>query len=305
MPSTDRLVPAQPSARAIAVRWMNVGHALVLRGDAAALAAALDAYGEAVALLRGVARGADAAVDNSLGAALMNRGQLLHRLRGTAGAGEALACLDEAESALAPVAAPEQSWPRRNLAGTRLNRANLRLDLDQPAHARRDAEAALALVARAGRDDVIDAELALKARRALCDAIGRELPTFDAVGQDALAAHASDVVDDALDLCAHWAGRGEARFSALALRFVRFGAGLYRRHQPQFLLEFLREAAAAAPAHAAEIRQLVHETLEAALADGAQPGHFALGDAATERALAIRRDLTAARAAGLELSPLT
>ena len=76
-----------------------------------------------------------------------------------------------------PAAAPSP-WPARNLAGTLLNRANLLLDLSQPATAATAAREALSLAAPQERFEAIDGDLALKSRRALCDAHLRAIPTL-------------------------------------------------------------------------------------------------------------------------------
>ena len=75
---------------------------------------------------------------------------------------------------------------------------------------------------------------------------------------------------------------------------IRFGAELYRRHQPQFLLEFLQEAARAVCEGADEVRAIGRAAILGALADGARPGWYISGEASTERALAVRRDLQSA-----------
>lgn len=179
--------------RDLGVAWMNRGHALLLQGDPASLAAALDAYHAAIGALRPLVCGSDLGRDsvnpswaNSLGAALMNRGHLLHRLHGPAQAAVALAAFDEAAAILRPLVPAienrdskiQNPWPRRNLAGTLLNRANLLLDLADFTAAATAARAALALAAPSERTDPVDADLSLKARRACCDALGRLVSTL-------------------------------------------------------------------------------------------------------------------------------
>lgn len=305
--TAEKHLPPAPGEglRAPAVVWMNRGHALLLRGDVVSLAAALDAYAEAIALLRPLASAGDPAVANSLGAALMNRAHLLHRLHGAGRGEESLQLFANAVAALEPAVRGGHRWARRNLAGTLVNRANLRLDLTATAGgapapagfhpAIADARAALALVVPAERDDLADADLALKARRALCDALGQCLVLADAAAQDAFAAEASDAVDEALALIRSWNARGEAEFAPLAVRFFRFGVELYRRHQPQFLVEFIDENLGAAPQQE-ELREIARASCRAALADGAAPAMVTLGEPASERALETRRDIAAAHA---------
>jgi tetratricopeptide (TPR) repeat protein len=312
MLTTDTIHEFQ-SRRDLGVAWMNRGHELMLRGDPASLAAALDAYNEAIRTLRPLVGGSDLGRDsanpawaNSLAAALMNRGHLLHRLHGIDQAALALAAFDEAAailrllcgselardfspSALQPFS-PSSPWPRRNLAGTLLNRANLLLDLADLTAAASAAREALALAAPQERTDPVDADLALKSRRALCDALGRLVVTPEA-DHEALAGEASDLVDDAMALTRHWTDRGEAAFAPLALRFFHYGTQLYRFHQPQFLAEFIRENLS--PAHA-DFRAIALAAIDSALADR-PAGFLTVGDPASERRLEIWRELASLR----------
>lgn len=296
-----------------AVRWMNRGCAFMERGDPASLDEALTCYARAISLLRTLPLAEHPSWANSLGAALMNQGQLLHRRHGLARARQALDLFGEAIAILAPLPADRAPWAHCNLAGTHLNRANLWLDLAEAVDADRavfgvgqdaslaaavaDARSALAPVRGREHQDAIHAGLALKARRALCDCLGQLLAVTDGERQEAVAADAADVVDDALELIRAWRARGEAVASGeLAVRLFRFGAELYRQHQPHFLPEFIEENLGIAPEHSDELHRIAHLALEAALAEGASPGIRVLGDPATERALRTRRELSAARA---------
>jgi len=287
MPAAAPSPSASLSPRDGAVAWMNLGYELMLRGDRENLSAALDAYNEAVARLRPLAAGpVHPSIANSLGAALMNRGHLLHRLHGTAQATVALESFDEAARLLAPFTHGENPWPRRNFAGTLLNRAHLLLDAAQPAPARTAAAAALALAVPHEFADTIDADLALKARRSLCDALGR-LIIAPGADQEAIACEASDLVDEALALARHWTARGAAQPRELAVRLFRFGAQLYRLHQPQFLAEFLAENL---PQADAEIRAIALEAIDQELSAGRHT-ILTIGDPSSKRRLAAWREL--------------
>lgn len=272
--------------------WMNRGSALQRCGDREHTQAALEAYDEAIVRLRPQAGDPDRGV--SLAAALMNRGLLLHRLHGTAQAAAALAAYAEAEELLV---SPENHAPsmtlRRNLAGVRVNRSNLLLDLDVAKAGATAAREAIATVDSVAHADFECAGVALMARRALCDALGRLLVAPGA-DQDTLAAEASDVVDDALALVRHWGPAGRAAFAPLMTRLYRYGARLYRAHQPHFLGEFLFEnlAVPASP----ELIDIASEALAGALADLQRTQPLVAGNAATERVLALARDLRAAQA---------
>lgn len=287
-------VAAAPSdltaRRDLGVAWMNRGHAQLLLNNPTGDAAALAAYAEAIALLRTLPLAENPSWANSFGAACMNHGQLLHRLHGTARAAEALASLAAAESALRPLAREETPWPRRNLAGTLLNRANLLLDLARHAEAATAAREAAALCVPFKHAELIEADLTLKAGRALCDALGHLLVRPDA-DQSALAAEASDAVDEAMALIRHWAARGSTAFQPLAGRFFRYGTQLYRIHQPHFLAEFLVENL---PLADAGIRAVALEAIDQVLA-GRDRTILTIGDAATERRLQVWRELESLR----------
>ncbi len=279
--------------RDLGVAWMNRGHALMLRDDDVSLVAALAAYNEAIALLRRLPSGENPSWANSLGAALMNRGQLLHRLHGVDRAAVALAAFDEAAAILRELPADDNPWPRRNLTGTLVNRANLLLDLTQFANAAGFAREALVFIAPHEQRDATDADLALKARRALADALG-QLLVAPGADQETLAREASDLVDDALALARFWAGRGEQAFASLALRFFHYGTQLYRIHQPHFLAEFIRENLGF---NAREFRDTALAAIEAALRDRLRAGEFlTIGDPASERRRQAWQELETLRA---------
>lgn len=278
------------SRRELAIAWMNRGHGQLLLNNPTGDAAALAAYEQAIALLRPVPKD-DPSWANSLAAALMNCGQLLHRVHRLARARDALAAFDEAVALLAPLVTGENPWPRRNLAGTRLNRANLLLDLGRSAEAATDARTALDRSRPAENSALIDADLALKARRALCDALG-QLLVVPGADQHAIASEASDAADDALALVRGWTRRGETGFRELALRFFHYGANLYRIHQPHFLAEFIEENLALST----ECRTVALDVIDAALADRPQTAYLTIGDPASERHLQVRRELESLRA---------
>lgn len=282
--------------RDLAVAWMNRGHEWMLRGDADALTHALEAYGEAIARLRPLVHSTpvDPAWINSLGAALMNRGQLLHRLHGTTQAMLAPQAFDEAAGHLRPLDARSTPWPRRNLAGTLLNRANLLIDLGHSHDAHLAAREALDLAAPHERNDLADADLGLKIRRTLCDALG-QLIVQPGADQLALAREASDLVEAGLQLAAHWTGRGTPHPRELALRLFRYGARLYRINQPHFLVEFLEEHLALRPDDQAMLT-VAREEIDAALAAQPTRPYLIAGDPATERQLRLWQELEAARA---------
>lgn len=280
----------------LGVSWMNRGHALMESGDEKNLTDAITSYAQAIAVFRQLPVTENTRWANSFGAALMNHGQLIHRVYGNARATESFASFDRAVSVLVPLCASEPGcanpWPRRILAGTLLNRANLLLDLAEFGSAAPSARNALALAAPSERTEVVDAELSLKARRALCDSLGQLLVTPGA-DQGALASEASDLVDDALELIRHWSGQGQAAFAPLASRFFHFGTQLYQRHQSHFLGEFITENIAVAGPNE---KALALDAIDAVLAARPDDRKFlTIGDPASERRLQVWRELTALR----------
>lgn len=282
------------SPRERAIRWMNRGHALSLAGDAAA---ALTAYDEAIALLLPYADSRPASWRNSLAACYLNRGWLLHRNRGTLASSAALDCYARAECLLRELLATHAAgggepghWPRRNLAGTLLNRANLLLDLGRCDEALGDATDALRFARIGESESRVDADLSLKCHRAVCDAIG-QIIVQPGTDQHALAGQASDAVDDALTLARLWYKRGGDGFRPLAARLFRFGAELFRLHQPQFLAEFISEHLEVDCS--GEFRSIALKSIDAALAAPPSPLYLVAGDPAAERRIQTEHDLIA------------
>ncbi|HEY4302803.1 MAG TPA: hypothetical protein VGM73_18180 [Candidatus Didemnitutus sp.] len=269
-----------------AIAHMNRGHAGLVDGFPDALDAAIVEYEQAIGLLADDAAERDASWRNSLAAAWLNRGQLLHRRHGIARATDALLSFDEAGRLLADLAG--DTWPARNRIGALINRANLLLDLGRHSVARDAARTAVTIGRQREDADALDASLAVKARRTLCDAIGFLLV---APGVDArsLADEASEAVDEALELARRWEQRAPSIFRPLRGRLFRYGAELYRRHQPHFLAEFIRENSAdPRPAGFAEVAR---ENVVAALRVAPATPWLTVGDPASERFVATAREL--------------
>lgn len=286
--------PGFQSRRDRAVEAMNRGHEAMHRNDRESLIAACSEYETAIADLRDLPLAENPGWANSLGAALMNRASLLHRIHGIERARETLAVFSEAMAVLSAIPVVSQPWAHRNLAGTLVNRANLLLDLEQPEAALKDAETALNLVSTGAATIRIDAEIAIKAQRTLCDALGQIIVQPGAC-QDTIADRASNVVDDALALVRLWKTQGETGFEEIGIRFFRFGAELYRKHQPQFLAEFVLENVSADSRDhdpfSREMRAIAWEELTQALRACDEPALYFTGDPKTERRLEIRTEI--------------
>lgn len=235
---------ADPRARhGLALALMNRGNALQRQRNEASLAAAVQCYDEAIAFFRTLPLAANPDLRNSLGAAWMNRGHALLVQADASALVEAVRSQREAVAILRTVPLEAHPSHRVNLTGALMNEANALLVTDDPFTAADRARDAIAVAQPGESVDALLADLALKARRALCEAIGRLLarPGEGAEKIDALADEASDVVDAGLALARHWETRGSPHLRPIAVRLYRFGAELYRLHLPDFLAEFLLE----------------------------------------------------------------
>jgi hypothetical protein len=250
----------------LVIAWMNRGRARQKQGGADGLADAVRAYDDAIALgsLLPIAINLD--YRNCLGAAWLNRGQVLLQLGDPASLAAAIHSQEEAISLLRTLPIELDLDYRLNLAGAEINLANALLVAPESSaleRARSAANRALALVANDENTVIQLSDLGLKARRALCDALGHLL--FAAATDEAaihlLAPEASDAVDTGLALARRWENHGVPYFRPLAARLFRFGAQLYQLHQPHFLAEFLLEnldpgSAPAAWTAAAEFQEI-------------------------------------------------
>jgi tetratricopeptide (TPR) repeat protein len=266
---------ADPRARhGLALALMNRGNALQRQRTEASLAAAVQCYDEAIAFFRTLPLAANPDLRNSLGAAWMNRGHALLVQPDAPALAEAVRSQREAVAILRTVPLDAHPSHRVNLAGSLMNEANALLLVDDPATAADRARDAIGVAQPGESADALLADLGLKARRALCEAIGRLLarPGESAERVDALADEASDVVDAGLALTRHWETRGMPHLRPVAVRLYRFGAELHRLHLPDFLAEFLLEHidpehAAGAVADDGELYAIAFDALNAARQD--------------------------------------
>lgn len=309
---TEDSAPVHPSTD-LAIAWMNRGNALLKLGSTPCLVDAANAYDEAIAILGTSAFEKNSAARNSLGAAWMNRGLAFHRQPGTKNLEEAARSQREAIAVLQTLPPGENPSHRRNLAAARLNLANVLLDSPLPDRfiaSREAARAALALCSGEEKLDLIAADLALKARRCLCDALGHQLSANETAGisNDATAAEASDTIDASLALIRQWEQRGVQNFRPLAIRFFRFGAHFYRLHQPHFLAEFVLEmldpkTSPGAISGDRELHAIAEDALALAIATLRRSPVFIAGNPDENRLLQTFRELHAAKNRLAELQP--
>jgi hypothetical protein len=248
---------------------------------------------------------------NTLGAAWMNLGHALHARGDLTGIERSLQAFDTALAWLRPLPLPENDWYRLNLAGAEINSANALLSRagHRLAHAsappfaaahdaavradliaaRENAERGLVALNGLERVRADAADLALKAFRAKCDALGELLPRVgaDLDAMNALGDEATDAADSGLALYRAWPDYASV-FEPLALRLYRFGATVYRIHQPHFLAEFLEENGRL---DAEPWREIARDAATRAQSDLQQVRQFTLGDRDSERRLETARSL--------------
>lgn len=226
--------------RELAIAWMNRGNAL----QKLTTREAVSAYDHAIRIFTALDSSGDPALTNSLGAAYLNRSHALQQL-GDSHRIEATRSCEQAVSILGSLPLDTQLAARLNLAGAQLNLAHLIFASDDQGRClRAHAATADALNLAAGHEleRAAFAEIGLKARRILCEIIGQWLiETDDPSRQKQLIATASDAVDTGLTLARRWESLDATQFRPLAERLFRFGTAFYRRHQPQFLADFVLE----------------------------------------------------------------
>jgi hypothetical protein len=230
----------------LAAGWLNRGDALTRLGGEDDLAAALAAFDEALRLLDGLPLDDDPRVRRRVAIAWHNRGLALHAQGGARSVDarqsfeRAQRLLEDPRAAVIPDRALLLATAWTNLANAWLGDESV----DAIYRAKEGAERAMTIVdPSAVHTDLAAAEVAIKARHVLCQAIAlllAETPVDDEATRRHVDA-ATDAVDDGLAIARQWEQQGVDRFRALAYDLVRFGARVYRLYQPQFLSEFVLE----------------------------------------------------------------
>lgn len=238
--------PTSDSSRRLAIAWMNRGNALQQHADPVQIHSAVQAYDRAIALLKNLNEQNAPGCTNSLGAAWLNRGHALQQLSEATHRDEAIRSLEQAITILDRPSIESQLDQRLNLSGAHLNLAHLVLaSTEENRYERAHAAAAAALNLSVDHELTRSGfvEIGLKARRVLCELIGQWLiQSPDPQHQQQLIATASDAVDTGLTLARRWDSLNVPQFRPLAERLFRFGTAFYRRHQPQFLADFVLES---------------------------------------------------------------
>ncbi|SDT89018.1 hypothetical protein SAMN05444156_0467 [Verrucomicrobium sp. GAS474] len=248
--------------------WINRGDAFARLGTAPALNDAVHSYDEALALLETLPLGENPLYPRRLAIAKLNRGVALQRQSPPRDREAALMFRAALDTLAAPAAAAVEDRPLLR-ASALANLAGALAGLGAEAQVTESDEAyaalreALALARPAEQSDLLHAEVALKARHALCRLVVRDFPAPRPIPH-AVVAEATDAVDEALALARQWKEKGRNDFEAMARTFFHFGCWIYGRSLPRFLAEFLAEAPdlAAAP----EMAGAVADAITAALA---------------------------------------
>lgn len=294
------LVHSRHNAQSRGVAWMNRGNVLQKmapaddgsRLDAALLADAVAAYDQAVVCFASLPQ--DPPLHrNQLGAAWLNRG---HTHLSAGAMADAVASLERAAAILGTLPLDDEPHFRLNLAGTHVNLAHATIESD-PRRACAEAARALSITAGVERTHPVFAAMDLRARRALVIALGERLRLGES-DTTRLVGEATDAIDDGLALARHFAPAQAEELHALALRLFVLGAQLYALEQPHFLCEFLLEntdAEAGAGAFAGDevFLAVALDTLNRLHEQLRRPRVLQVGDRATERVLALSREIAA------------
>ncbi|MEZ5385849.1 MAG: hypothetical protein R3F13_10065 [Prosthecobacter sp.] len=278
--------------------WMNRGDVLTRLGSTQNLADAVSSFDEAIQHLERLPLDDDPQYRGRLVLAWMNRAVAL-RSQGNADAlNDALISLDCAhEALLAGTRAPDLSLR----ASVMMNRAALLLELPspRPLEAMNDAERLLEMCRPTETTEALAAELGLKARHVFCRAVAvlLETPPVDTTHADEWILRATDKVDEAMHLIAHWEKQGAPEV-LLTLRneLFRFGCHMYLAWQPHFLAEFLLDVLdpdRGSPLHSAadDLHSAALEMLELAAAELSRRGPLDLGLQGMDRLLGVLESL--------------
>jgi tetratricopeptide (TPR) repeat protein len=251
----------------LAACWLNRADALMRLGDPDQIVTSVQACDAALELLRDLPLADDPRFPRRLAIAHHNRGLALQAL-GRSAVPAALAALTDAIAVLEHHQTALIDDRQYLLAAVWMNLASVRASEDtveSDVLARSAALRVMALVAELEGQNVDAAEVGLKARHVLCQALARRLsPNGGTIHDD--VHEATDLVDDGLALVRRWEQKSTARFRGVACDLFRFGARVYKMHQPQFLSEFVRENADSALSSrdyvdSAEMRTATREAL--------------------------------------------
>ncbi len=289
--------------------WMNRGDVLTRLGAPQNLAEAIRSFDVAIQHLERLPLDVDPQYRGRLALAWMNRAVALRAHAIPDAMHHAQASLTRAHEVLAAGKhAPDLSLR----ASISLNLAALLLELPSPRalDAMIEAESLQQMCLATEKTEALAAELGLKARHVFCRAVAvlLESAPVDTTRADEWILQATDKVDEAMQLFAHWERRG-APDTLMMLRneFFRFGCHMYLAWQPHFLAEFLLDVLdpeRGSPLHsdADDLYQGAQEMLELAAVELRRRGPLDLGLKGMDRLLGVLESLKEAGERIQELS---
>lgn len=281
----DGLAPEVRRLRALLS--MNEGSVLRALGK---WSEALEAYDAAGTQLLPIPDSADAAWRNSLGATLLNRGELLLLL----GRPESIEAMKEAVGWLEPALTEEWTATRRNLVGawTNLSQAEFvfstRPGPEALKEADRNVERALDLALPFSATNADALQMTLLALRQSCDIIGQALPQLDPEAAEAWAEKAVLLMEHGFDLAK---GAGELNGASIRLvqRLFFFGGQLNAVHRPHELISFLDAHRPPATADQAPWKAAAQAALTKLSEDLTKPRYWSVDDPRSMELVAVAR----------------
>lgn len=262
-------------ANTLGAAWMNRGVGLMhleqpnetKESAAARLTDAAKSFEHAVAVLEPIASVQPGAQRN-LAAAWANIGLLRTRLDDTKGAAEAHRLAVELFRPLVATGGAAETF---ELAARLFNLGQACGAIGETDAALTAGREALTLAESVKSEDPQVAELGLRARHAVCVALGAQLAAGRTEANDpqrsARLSEAGDLVEDGL-AALRTRGALPPVLAGAAARLYEFGAWLYRTQQPQFLGEFLTEHLGDDPARAAIAAESVRAARQALVQRG-------------------------------------
>ncbi len=284
----------------LAAAWMGRADSLARIGSNRL--EALQAYDRALEIARDLPMDGRPSFRILLGSCGINRGNLLGRQGGAVDVSAAVRSYDEALSALGSLARSGHRMARCHAASAWTNRGEALL-ADSPdenaGQAVDSGRRALAEVEGGRLEGPALAELRLRALRVMALGLERLLPVGAAApAKDALAA-LTDVAERAIAIAIGCRAGASGKLDPHKAWFFEFGARIYGRHQPQFLVEYLDEVLRrwnlrAGRESEAQLRAIAREAVRQALEGLGRNRLMAAGTRQTELLLLTVRELRAA-----------
>jgi len=228
----------------LAAGWMNRGDVLTRLEKPDKWTEAVRSYDRALTLLEALPPVRHVLFRKRHMIAWMNRGITLMRMETPFAFRDAQDSFERARLLLRDATAGDPDFPALG-AAIRLNLAGvlLRLDPPRPREALHAAREIIALAGPAAAEQAAQAEVLVKARQLVCQAVSILLDEPGLLDRERheLLDEATDQVEAGLDLVRTWRDRRHAELESAGDSLFRFGAFAYKNHQHRFLDEFIRE----------------------------------------------------------------